>query len=72
MKQVTLNIQDNKYTFFMELVNSLSFVKKIEPTESESHEQEALNGVKQAIEELKLYKRGKLSPKPLKDLLDEL
>lgn len=27
MKQVTLNIPDNKYQFFMELVKSLKFVK---------------------------------------------
>ncbi len=27
MKQVTLNIPDNKYQFFIELVKSLNFVK---------------------------------------------
>jgi len=28
MKQVVLDIPENKYPFFMELVKSLSFVKK--------------------------------------------
>jgi len=27
MKQITLNIPDNKYNFFVELVNNLGFVK---------------------------------------------
>ena len=30
MRQVTLHIADNSYTFFIELAKSLQFVKKIE------------------------------------------
>ncbi len=71
MKQVTLTIQDNKYTFFIELVNSLDFVKKVETNEG-TENKKILDGLKQAVEEVKLVKAGKLKPRPLKELLDEL
>lgn len=32
MKQVTLNIPENKFAFFMQLVHSLSFVEVAEPS----------------------------------------
>lgn len=35
MKQVILNIPDSKYSFFMELVNNLGFVKTIDTVISE-------------------------------------
>jgi hypothetical protein len=31
MKQITINIPDHKYQFFMELIKSLKFVKVEEP-----------------------------------------
>ncbi len=37
MKQVTLNIPDNKYQFFIELVNNLGFDKPEEIYISEEH-----------------------------------
>ena len=37
MKQVTLNIPDNKYQFFIELVSNLGFVKTEELDIPEEH-----------------------------------
>ncbi|MCU0341969.1 MAG: hypothetical protein MUE30_19010 [Spirosomaceae bacterium] len=38
MKQITLNIPDDKFTFFMQLVRSLNFVQVAEPKSEYSPE----------------------------------
>ncbi|MEP7167756.1 MAG: hypothetical protein ABI855_00135 [Bacteroidota bacterium] len=70
MKQITLHIPEKKYSFFMELVKSLGFVKKVE--EESAAKEQLLNELKEAITELKLIEQGKLKARPAKDLLDEL
>ncbi|OIR00736.1 hypothetical protein GALL_172610 [mine drainage metagenome] len=69
MKQVTLQIPDKKYQFFLELTESLGFVKKIE---EEPSKEQILKELKEAITELKLIEKGKLKARPAKALLDEL
>ncbi len=71
MKQVTLTMSDKKYPLFMEMVKKLDFIKKVETTD-ELTDGQILQGIKQAVEEVKLVKAGKLKPRPLKELLDEL
>ncbi len=71
MKQVVLHIPDKKYPFFMELIKSLDFTKKVE-SDKDSSKEEILQGIKQAVKELNLIKAGKLKAKPIKNLLDEL
>lgn len=71
MKQITLNIQDNKYPFFMELVKSFDFVNTVNPDEEPTKEQ-ILQGIREAVKEVKLIKVGKLKGIPAKDLLNEL
>jgi hypothetical protein len=68
MKQVILDIPDNKMPFFMELVNSLGFVKKVDTVESPTKEQ-FLSELKTTLTELK---KGKLKTTPAKDFLNEL
>jgi len=69
MKQVTLNIKENKFRFFMELVKSLDFVQ----VHDEGDSKEAiLSNIKKGLEEVKLAKQGKLKTTPAKDFLDEL
>jgi len=70
MKQVTVHIPEKNYPFFIELVKNLGFVKKIE--EDEPDKEEILTGIRQAVEEVKLIKAGKLKGIPAKDLLNEL
>jgi hypothetical protein len=72
MKQVTLQIPDKKYPFFMELVKNLHFAKTIEEDEDEPTKEEIMAGIKQAVKEMNLIKEGKLKARPLKELLDEL
>ncbi|MEO8149272.1 MAG: hypothetical protein ABI723_16625 [Bacteroidia bacterium] len=74
MKQVTLQIPDKKYPFFMELIKSLDFVKKVRAKEEdrEPTKEEILDGIKQAVNDVNLIKSGKLKAKPLNQFLDEL
>ena len=71
MPQVTLNIPDKKYPFFMELINSLDFIKK-DKIKAVSEREEILAGIKQAGEEMRLIKAGKLKARPIQDVLDEI
>ncbi|MGB3586469.1 MAG: hypothetical protein WBA23_08020 [Tunicatimonas sp.] len=68
MKQVTLNVPDNQYTFFMELVRKLG----LEPVEEAGSEQQVLQGIAQGIREVKQIEEGTRKGTPLKDFLDEL
>ena len=69
MKQVTLNIKENKFRFFMELVKNLDFVQ----VDDEGDSKEAiLSNIKKGLEEVKLAKQGKLKTTPAKDFLNEL
>ena len=74
MKQVTLKIPENRFTFFMELMRSLQFVEmdKISEQELSADQLETWNNVKQGFEELKLINKGKIKSRPLQELLDEL
>lgn len=67
--KLLLEIQDNKVGFIIELLNNFKFVKA-EPLTP--YKAEILQGIKQAVEEMKLIKEGKLKAIPVKDLLDEL
>jgi len=69
MKQVTLNIKEGKFQFFMELVKNFDFVQ-IDP-DGDSKE-EVMTNLKQGFKEMKLYKQGKMRGTPLNDLLNEL
>lgn len=70
MRQITINIPDNKYSFFLELVKNLGLEKvKEEPIEAG---QEALEGLEQGFREVKLIQEGKMKGTPLKEFLDEL
>jgi hypothetical protein len=71
MKQVTLSIPDKKYSFFIELVNSLGFVKKIDGETSQARE-EILDGVREAVQEMNLIKQGKLKARDAREIIHEL
>lgn len=67
--KVLLNIQDSKAEFFMEVLKKFSFVKAKPLTDSKA---EILEGIKEAVEEMKLIKVGKLQARPVEELLNEL
>ena len=72
MKQVILSVPDKKYEFFIELVKSLEFVKEVEEVTKEPGKKEIMAGIRQAAEEVRLIKAGKLKGRPAQELLDEL
>ena len=67
--KLLLDIKDNKATFFMDILKNFSFVKTTPLSDTKS---EFLKGFKEAVEEVKLAKQGKLKTTPLKDFLNEL
>lgn len=69
--KILLEVKDEKAAFVMELLQSLKFVKA-KPMNDISEKEELLGNIKQAVEELKLIKGGKLKGILAKELIDEL
>ncbi|KGE14185.1 hypothetical protein [Sphingobacterium deserti] len=67
--KVILDIKDNKAAFVMELLSNLSFVKARPLSEDDVI---LIEEIKQAVEELKLVREGKLKTRPARDLINEL
>jgi len=74
MKQITLQIPDKKFPFFMELLKNLGLEKKarVAQEEKEPSKQEILQGIRGAAEEVKLAKQGKVKLKSFESFLNEL
>ncbi len=67
--KILLDIKDSKAPFVMELLQNLSFVK----TKTLSpYKAKVLEDVKEAVEEMKLVKTGKLKARNAEDLFHEL
>jgi hypothetical protein len=67
--RVLLDIKDNKAMPLLEVLKGLSYVK----TKTISDEKALLiEEIKEAVENLKLVRQGKLKARPAKDLLNEL
>ncbi len=67
--KILLDIKDNKASFTMELLQSLPFVKA-KPLSP--YKAKVLEDLSEAVEEVKLIKKGKLKGTPAKELLNEL
>ncbi len=67
--KVLLDIKDAKASFVMELLKSLPFVKAKTLT---PHKAKILEDVKEAVEEMKQIKKGKLKARNAEDLFNEL
>ena len=79
MRQVTLEIPDKDYEFFIRLVKNLKFVKLAGESPAADPEaqltpaqRKTWANIKKGFQELKLVERGKLQTRPLQDLLDEI
>jgi hypothetical protein len=64
-----LDIKDNKAAFFMELLNSFSYVKAKPLTDAKANLLVELQG---SIEEINLAKKGEIKLQSAKDFLNEL
>ena len=71
MRYATIYTTDKEYNHFVELAKNLHYVKKIEMDE-EPTKQEVLNNIKTGLEEIKLFKKGKLKTTAAKDFLNKL
>jgi len=69
MRQITLNIKEGKFQFFMELIKSFDFVKV---DNEEDSKKEIIANLKEGFNDMKLYKEGKMKGTQLKDFLNEL
>ncbi len=76
MKQVTLQIPDSKFAFFMQLIHSLNFVEVSEPErliDTLNADQKAIwENIRTGFEELQMMERGEIRTRPVQDLLNEL
>ena len=72
MKQVVLNVPDNKYPFFMELVKSLGFVKVPDEAKLTKSQQEFVEGTKKSLEQVEQHLKGEVKLKTADQLFNEL
>jgi hypothetical protein len=67
--KVLLDIKDEKASFMMEVLKNFKDVKAKQISDYRAN---VLEGINEAVEEVKLIKQGKLKGIPAKDLLNEL
>jgi len=68
--KVLIEIPDNEATFGMKVLKSLSFITKVKPMTIAAVE--LWDDLKEAAEQVRLHKQGKLKLKTAQELLDEL
>lgn len=68
--KVVLDIPDNEATFAMRVLKSLSFVKNAKPMSVSAVG--LWDDLKEAAEQVRLHKQGKIKLKTAQQLLDEL
>ena len=67
MKHILLAIPDNKYQFFLELIENLSFVE-VEDDEEEI----AMEELQNSLHQVKLMQEGKIPKQTAEDFINEL
>ncbi|MDZ7933778.1 MAG: hypothetical protein U5M51_02145 [Emticicia sp.] len=70
--QVTLEIPDDKYTAFMEVVRNIRFVKVRKEGELTPIQKEFVDDLKHSLEEVELHLQGKIQLQDAFEFLDEL
>ena len=72
MKKIIVSVPDKEYPFFMKLVKSFDFVQLKTKEKKGASKKEFLDGIREAVEEVKLIKAGKLKGRSAEDLINEL
>lgn len=72
MKQVIIEVKDDKYRFFLELVKNFNFIKIRNEKKFVSEKEIALRNIASGIQEAILAGQGKIKSRPAKDFLNEL
>jgi hypothetical protein len=68
--KILIDIPDNEANFAMKVLKSLSFVKKIKPMSVSTAD--LWEDLKEAAEQVRLHKQGRIKLKSAQDLLNEL
>mgnify|MGYP006296142461 FL=1 len=66
MKQITLNIRDNKFHTFLEFIKTLDYVEVPEV------DKKALSELQHSLNQVKLMQEGKIEKQSAEDFLNEL
>lgn len=74
MKQLILNIPENKLGFFKELIENLDFVKVTEERDLEITPEQAdfMDGLKDSLSQVEDHVHGRIKLQSAKDFLNEL
>ena len=67
--KLLLDIKDSKALHLLEVLKSLPYVKTKQLTEEKAT---LMSEIKDAVENLKLVKEGKIKAKPIDDILNDL
>ena len=67
--KIILDIKDEKASFMMEVLKNF---KDVKTTPLSAYKADVLEGIKEAVDEMKQIKSGKLKGIPARELLDEL
>jgi len=66
MKQLTLNIRENKFQAFLEFIKTLDYVEVPEA------DKKALDQLQNSLNQVKLMQEGKIEKQSAEDFLNEL
>ena len=66
MRQLTLNIRDNKFKAFLEFIKTLDYVEVPEV------DNKSLNELQDSLKQVKLMQEGKIEKQSAEDFLSEL
>jgi len=69
MQRVVIDIPDNKFSFFMDLVDNLGF-KKVNQVSKE--QQQFLDDLQHSLDQVKKHQQGKIELQSAREFLDEL
>ena len=67
--KLLVEVKNEKAPFVLEVLKNFKFVKTKELT---PYKAAVLEGIKEAVEEMKLIKAGKLQSRPVEELINEL
>lgn len=69
MQRIVLDIPDNKFQFFIELINNLGFKEVMRLTKEQ---QKFIDDLKNSLKEVELHRQGKIKLQNARDFLNEL
>jgi hypothetical protein len=77
MRQITLSVPNNQFSFFMKMVKAFDFVK-VEKTKAVSDEStisikntRILNEIEESVKEVNLHKQGKIKMQSFDEMMVE-